>query len=57
MKSKLFFVRTLVLFLFFGYLLASCTSSRAACQTAMGKKKVKYYNSIQYRTAYKYSNR
>ena len=49
-----FLVRKLVLALFLGLFLASCAPSRPSCQTMMGKKKLKYYNSIQYRTAYKY---
>ena len=56
MRNTQFFIRTLVLTLFFGYMLASCAPSRPSCQTAMGKKKLKYYNSIQYRSAYKFSN-
>ena len=43
-------VITLVFFLF-----SACASYRPACQTKAGKKKVDYYNSIQYKSAKKYT--
>ncbi len=48
MKTGLNIYKTVALALLFTYFLASC-ASRSACQTAMGKKKLNYYNSIQYR--------
>jgi hypothetical protein len=48
MKRELFFIRILLLTLVTGYVLSSC-ASRPSCQTAEGKKKLKYYNSIQYK--------
>ncbi len=48
MKTGLNIYRTVALALFFAYFLASC-ASRPSCKTAIGKKKLKYYNSIQYR--------
>lgn len=41
-------VFTLVLFLF-----SSCAPYRSACQTKAGKKKLEYYNSIQYQKSTK----
>jgi len=46
MKQENFFLRTFVFILFLTFVLASC--HRPACKTAWGKKKLKYYNSIQY---------
>ena len=48
MKTGFNIYRTVALALFFIYFLASC-ASRPSCNTVMGKKKLKYYNSIQYR--------
>jgi len=43
-------VITLVLYLF-----SACASYRPACKTKAGKKKLEYYNSIQYKSAKKYT--
>ena len=48
MKTGTNIYRTVAFALFFAYFLASC-ASRPSCQTTMGKKKLKYYNSIQYK--------
>ena len=43
----------ILLVLFFG--ISACTSYRPACTTKAGKKKLQYYNSIQYKKATKWS--
>jgi len=37
------------------FVVSSCAPYRSACQTKAGKKKLEYYNSIQYQKAKKYS--
>lgn len=45
----------LVLFLVLLFTFSACATYRPACNTRAGKKKLQYYNSIQYQKATKWN--
>ena len=44
-----------VLIVLFLFAFSACAPYRSACQTKAGKKKLEYYNSIQYKSAKKFA--